>query len=141
MFRVGTHAVTSVGTRGQGSSTSRRIRGGGGDTWRRIIEAVVRGSLTWDQGTEMARHAALALATDLPVYFAPPHSRWERPTNENTNGLIREYLPKGIDITDHQPYLDAIADELNVRPRAVLGFLTPREVFTTLLSESVVSTG
>lgn len=101
----------------------------------------MRGSLTWDQGTEMARHAALTLATDLPVYFAHPHSPWERPTNENTNGLIREYLPKGIEITDHQPYLDAIADELNDRPRAVLGFRTPREVFTKLLTDSVASTG
>jgi len=100
----------------------------------------VRGCLTWDQGTEMARHAALTLATDLPVYFAHPHSPWERPTNENTNGLIREYLPKGTEITDHQPYLDAIADELNDRPRAVLGFLTPREVFTKLLTDTVAST-
>lgn len=104
------------------------------------LPAKVRGSLTWDQGTEMARHAALTLATDLPVYFAHPHSPWERPTNENTNGLIREYLPKGVDITDHQPYLDAIADELNDRPRAVLGFRTPREVFTKLLTDSVAST-
>ena len=106
----------------------------------RGLPAQVRGSLTWDQGTEMARHAALTLATDLPVYFAHPHSPWERPTNENTNGLIREYLPKGIDITDHQPYLDAIADELNDRPRAILGFRTPREVFTKLLADSVAST-
>ena len=106
----------------------------------RGLPAQVRGSLTWDQGTEMARHAALTLATDLPVYFAHPHSPWERPTNENTNGLIREYLPKGIDITDHQPYLDAIADELNDRPRAILGFRTPREVFTKLLTDSVAST-
>lgn len=104
------------------------------------MPAQVQGTLTWDQGTEMARHAALTLATDLPVYFAHPHSPWERPTNENTNGLIREYLPKGTDITCHQPYLDAIADELNDRPRAVLGFRTPREVFTTLLVEGVAST-
>ncbi len=104
------------------------------------LPAQVRGCLTWDQGTEMARHAALTLATDLPVYFAHPHSPWERPTNENTNGLIREYLPKGTAITDHQPYLNAIADELNDRPRAVLGFLTPREAFTKLLTSNVAST-
>jgi IS30 family transposase len=73
----------------------------------------LRGSLTWDQGTEMAHYAAVTLATDLPVYFAHPRSPWEPPTNENTNGLIREYLPKGTHITGHQPYLDAIADELN----------------------------
>ncbi len=103
----------------------------------------MRGSLTRDQGTEMARHAALTLAADMPVCFARPHSPWERPTNENTNGLIREYLPKGTDITSHQPYLDAIADELNDRPRAVLGYHTPREIFQKLLldSEPVATTG
>ena len=77
----------------------------------------LRGSLTWDQGTEMANHAKVTIATDLPVYFAHPRSPWERPSNENTNGLIREYLPKGVEITSHQPYLNAIADELNDRPR------------------------
>lgn len=105
------------------------------------LPTLMRGSLTWDQGTEMARHAQLSVATALPVYFAHPHSPWERPSNENTNGLVREYLPKGIDITSHQPYLDAIADELNDRPRAVLGFLTPREVFTQLLNDNVALTG
>ena len=85
----------------------------------------------------MARHAALTVATDMPVFFARPHSQWERPTNENTNDLIREYLPKGTEITSHQPHLDAIADELNDRPRAVLGLLTPREVFTKLLVDSI----
>jgi IS30 family transposase len=103
------------------------------------LPAHLRGSLTWDQGTEMARHAALTLATNLPVYFAHPRSPWERPTNENTNGLIREYLPKGTEITSHQPYLDAIAAELNDRPRAVLGFRTPREVFNKLLLESATN--
>lgn len=101
---------------------------------------LVRGSLAWDQGSEMARHAALSTATRLPVYFADPHSPWQRPTNENTNGLIREYLPKSTAITDHQPYLDAIADELNDRPRAVLGYLTPREVYQQLLTDEVAST-
>lgn len=99
----------------------------------------LRGSLTWDQGSEMARHAALTVATDLPVYFAHPRSPWERPTSENTNGLIREYLPKGTEITSHQPYLDAIADELNDRPRQTLGFHTPREVFQKLLTTGEVA--
>lgn len=95
--------------------------------------AHLRGSLTWDQGTEIAHHAALTLATDLPVYFAHPHAPWERPSNENTNGLIREYLPKGVEITSHQPYLNANADELNNRPRQTLGSHTPREILQRLL--------
>jgi len=97
------------------------------------LPVMMRKSLTWDQGSEMARHAALTLATDLPVYFADPHSPWQRPSNENTNGLIREYLPKGEPIPAHQPYLTAIAEELNERPRATLGYLTPRESFQRLL--------
>lgn len=97
------------------------------------LPAMMRKSLTWDQGSEMARHAALTLATDLPVYFADPHSPWQRPSNENTNGLIREYLPKGEVIPAHQPYLTSIAEELNERPRAALGYLTPRESFQRLL--------
>lgn len=101
---------------------------------------LVRKSLTWDQGTEMGRHAALTTATDLPVYFAHPHSPWERPTNENTNGLIRRYLPKGTDIPQHQPYLTAIAEELNNCPRKCLDFLTPQEAFQRLLQDTVAST-
>lgn len=100
----------------------------------------MRQGLTWDQGTEMAEHASVTVAADLPIYFAHPRSPWERPTNENTNGLIREYLPKGTDITSDQPYLDLIARELNERPRACLGFYTPREVFERLLLENVAST-
>lgn len=97
------------------------------------LPAMMRKSLTWDQGSQMAKHAALTLATDLPVYFADPHSPWQRPSNENTNGLIREYLPKGEVIPAHQPYLTSIAEELNERPRASLGYLTPRESFQRLL--------
>jgi IS30 family transposase len=97
------------------------------------LPAMMRKSLAWDQGSEMARHAALTLATDLKVYFADPHSPWQRPSNENTNGLIREYLPKGEVIPAHQPYVTFIAEELNERPRAALGFLTPRESFERLL--------
>jgi len=97
------------------------------------LPAHLRRSLTWDQGTEMAQHAALTLAADLPVYFAHAHSPWERGTNENTNGLIREYLPKGTEIPGDMNYLWAIADELNDRPRAILGFRKPKEVFAELL--------
>jgi transposase, IS30 family len=100
------------------------------------LPAMMRKTLTWDQGSEMAKHAAVTLATSMPVYFAHPRSPWERGTNENTNGLIREYLPKGTVITDHQPYLTAIAEELNERPRAALGYLTPREAFERLLVAS-----
>jgi IS30 family transposase len=75
-------------------------------------------SITWDQGAEMARHSALTLAAKVDVYFAHAHSPWERGTNENTNGLIREYLPKGTPITDDQRYLNAITEELNNRPAA-----------------------
>lgn len=90
----------------------------------------------------MARHAELTVATGLPVYFADPHSPWQRPSNENTNGLIREYVPKGEPIPAHQPYLSSIAEELNERPRAALGYLTPRESFEQLLlgPPSVAST-
>ncbi len=94
---------------------------------------MMRRSLTWDQGSEMARHAALTVAADLPVYFAHAHSPWERGTNENTNGLLREYLPKGTEITSDPYYLAAIADSLNDRPRAILGFRKPNEVFAELL--------
>lgn len=105
------------------------------------LPAMMRKSLTWDQGSEMAKHAALTLATKMPVYFAHPHSPWERGTNENTNGLLREYFPKGTEITDDQTYLDLVAAELNNRPRRILGYRTPAEVFTDLLTSSIASTG
>lgn len=95
------------------------------------LSVMMRKSLTWDQGSEMARHAALTLATDLKVYLADPHSPWQRPSNENINGLIREYIPKGEVIPGHQPYLAAIAEELSERPCESLGFLTPRILRTT----------
>ena len=98
-------------------------------------------TITWDQGSEMAAHAAFTLATTVEVYFAHPHSPWERGTNENTNRLLREYFPKGTDITDDQTYLDLVARELNNRPRRILGYRTPAEVFTDLLASSIASVG
>jgi IS30 family transposase len=98
-------------------------------------------SLTWDQGTEMAGHAAFTLATGMPVCFAHPHSPWERGTSENTNGLIGEYFPKGTTITGDQAYLNAVAAELNNPPRRIHGYQTPAEVFTEQLTSSIASTG
>lgn len=98
------------------------------------LPAMFRRSLTWDQGSEMARHAHITQATSMPIYFAHPHSPWERGTNENRNRVIRRYLPKGTDITHHQPYLDAIADEINELPMKKLGWLTPREAYERLLA-------
>jgi IS30 family transposase len=89
----------------------------------------------------MAAHATFTLATDVAVYFAHPRSPWERGTNENTNGLLREYFPKGTDITDDQTYLDRVASELNNRPRRILGYQTPAEIFAGLLASSIASTG
>ena len=91
-------------------------------------------TLTWDQGPEMARHQRLTRDTGVDVFFAHPHSPWKRGTNENTNRLIRRYLPKEPPITSHQPYLDAIAHEPGNCPRATLGYHTPTQAFNELIA-------
>ena len=99
------------------------------------IAAPMRQSLTYDQGKEMSRHQQLALNTGVRVYFCDPHSPWQRGTCENTNGLLRQYLPKGTDLSVYsQEELDAIADSLNTRPRATHGFNTPLAVFSHMLA-------
>ena len=106
------------------------------------LDEQLRRSLTWDQGLEMAGHREIAQATGLDIYFCDPHSPWQRGSNENTNGLLRQYLPKGSDLSFYGPgMLDNIAAELNSRPRKRHGFHTPAEVLDQLLSEATSDHG
>ena len=99
------------------------------------LPAVLRRSLTWDQGAEMAHHHQISLATGLDIYFCDPHSPWQRGSNENTNGLLRQYFPKGTSLAGHsRAGLDAVALELNDRPRQTLGWRSPAQALNQLLS-------
>jgi IS30 family transposase len=94
-------------------------------------------SVTWDQEKEMARHAEFTVRAGMPVYFCDPHSLWQRGSNENTNGLLRQYFPKGTDMSLHsQAELDMVAMRLNDRPRKTLDYRKPVEVYDEVLTES-----
>jgi len=99
------------------------------------LPGAIRRSLTWDQGSEMAGHAQISVATDLDIYFCDPHSPWQRGTNENTNGLLRQYFPKSTDLAVHSAeHLAAVADQLNSRPRKTLGWKTPAQALDEFLA-------
>lgn len=115
---------------------------GADDVQDAMVEAMsrlpqtLRRTLTWDQGQEMANHAAIAKAAQLEIYFCDPHSPWQRATNENTNGLLRQYFPKSTDLSGyHRDYLEFVAAQLNNRPRKRLGWRTPAEGLDQLLSD------
>ena len=102
------------------------------------LPAGMMSSLTWDRGTELAAHKRFTVATDVKVYFCDPRSPWQRGSNENTNGLLRQYFPKGSDLSVYsQADLNAVALKLNTRPRKTLSFITP----VAKLAQSVASTG
>ena len=97
----------------------------------------LRRSLTWDRGKELSAHTAFKVETGIPVFFADPHSPWQRGTNENTNGLLRQYFPKGTDLSRwNANEIEAVAATLNSRPRKTLGWKTPAEAFDEYLQSA-----
>ncbi len=99
------------------------------------LPPALRRTLTWDQGKEMALHQQTTALTGMGVYFCDAHAPWQRGSNENTNGLLRQYFPKGTDLRAHTPHdLAAVAKEINTRPRKTLGWAAPADLFEQLLS-------
>jgi IS30 family transposase len=101
----------------------------------RTLPVQLRRSLTWDQGKEMSEHRRFSVESGVEVYFCDPQSPWQRGSNENTNGLLRQYFPKGTDLSVHSAeHLAAVADELNSRPRKTLGWKTPAQALDQVLA-------
>ena len=101
------------------------------------LPAGLMSTLTWDRGTELADHKRFTVATDVEVYFCDPQSPWQRGSNENTNGLLRQYFPKGADLAGYrQKHLDAVALQLNTRPRKTLGFKTPAAKLAEIVAQT-----
>jgi IS30 family transposase len=108
----------------------------------RGLPTALRASVTWDQGIELARHAEITFALTMPIFFCDPHSPWQRGSNENTNGLLRQYFPKGTDLSQHSAeHLATVAAELNARPRETLDWDSPAEALARLLSIPVTTGG
>ena len=101
----------------------------------RTLPSALRRSLTWDRGMELAQHKQFTVATAMQVYFCDPQSPWQRGTNENTNGLLRQYFPRGTDLSEYsQAELNRTATQLNQRPRKTLGYRTPAEALTSAVA-------
>lgn len=136
----------------EGHGTGKSVRNGpalaghGAEAVRNAIAGTISGlpaqlrrSLIWDQGAEMAQHVQLRMDTGLEIYFCDPQSPWQRGSNENTNGLLRQYFPKGTDLSQHGPEeLSAVAHALNTRPRKTLGWQTPAEALDRLLKQDMI---
>lgn len=143
---IGANHASAVGTLVERSTRFLLLLHLGNDYSSRAVEEAMRKaiatlpdelmrSVTWDQGSEMARHVNFTIATDVPIYFCDPHSPWQRGSNENTNGLLRQYMPKGTDLSVHSKEdLERIQRSLNGRPRRTLGYLKPEEKFAELVA-------